>query len=170
MVLFYIIFLFTNGQQLAFKCQIGNKYLNLDTYILKRFLKFDIDIIKQENRLNDYCVIHIRLGDSHMNSYQDRTSMFSDLLKKINKIKKRKIIISDSIYLKIFLNEHNIICSNNYPCHFGHSTDTHEMVDIINDQYLVMKSSCIYYYSTYKWISGFIMFTSLCYSIPIYKL
>jgi hypothetical protein len=117
---------------------------------------------------DSYSILHFRLGDDEL-VYKKHTEVSNSIIQKIRLNKDTKsVLISDSNILK---KHHDVIKEvfvlQTKPSHIGTLNNDESIKDSLVDFILVTRSSRIKTYSCYDWISGFVMWASKIYDIPI---
>jgi hypothetical protein len=124
---------------------------------------------------NNYGVIHIRTGDSHLLNNEGFTRPFlikiKNILNKCILSNRRYLIISDSIILKNMLKTYPNFYVLLKPIeHLGGESikniDTDGVMNTLLDFYLMSYSNTIISLSTYGHVSGFSKYCSVIYGIP----
>jgi len=154
-----VIFLFTNLYQEIYNLTDETK--NFMNNLLKPKKEFELYINNYINNLNNFSIIHFRLGDDELvrNNKNVDYEKYINILKNIN-FNKNDIFISDSVSFKEFIKNKNINITlfNTIPRHIGLNND---LKDTLFEFFLLSKANKIYSYSIYGWDSGFVKWNSI---------
>ena len=156
----------------------ANQVLNEDCKLFcKEFLKpkdfFQLEINKfiDELPIKNYSIFQFRMGDSEVVYNQEVKGNYKDL---INRFIQKKIlnpnedlIISDSKKLKECARELGLYTTNNEPRHFGVHNDDKSTKELLLEIFIMIKAKKIKSYSVYSWKSGFSLWISKIYDIPL---
>jgi hypothetical protein len=154
-----VIFLFTNfNQEIYNLTEETKKFMN---NLLKPNKEFELYINNYLNNLNNFNIIHFRLGDDELvrNNKNLDYEKYLNILKNIN-FNKNDILISDSVSFKEFIKNKNINISlfDTSPKHIGLNND---LKDTLFEFFLLKNANKIYSYSIYCWESGFVKWNSI---------
>jgi hypothetical protein len=114
-----------------------------------------------------YTVVHVRLGDMHMNSDAIPRALFFKALRAIRPyLQQDTLLMSDSTVFKHVIKKHfpNITILEGEPTHIGKGSNTD--FTMLEYEHLIC-SKHIYTYSVYGWVSGFAKSASYLYGIPL---
>jgi len=114
-------------------------------------------------------LFHYRVGDNILinNNIENNSLYVENFLKNI---KKNAVIISDSLSFKKELfdlyNNKDVYVFLNKPYHTKIQSD----IDTIVDFFLIKNAKAVYCYSNYRWISNFVLWTSIIYDISLFDI
>ena len=121
-----------------------------------------------------YNVLHIRIGDGEFvcgveNTFDEIFPSIKNIIK--TNLEETDVLFSDSIYCKMELqNEYNVFTFHSQPSHIGICDNENDIRDSLVEFFLLMNCEKIKTYSTYSWISGFVYWIHVIYSIPLINL
>jgi hypothetical protein len=119
-----------------------------------------------------YHLFHYRLGDNEFVNASDEKKVYIEHFDK-NK-KDSSVLISDSFIFKEKIAETNkdVFVFLNQPIHTNKNlnTDKIQMMDTMVDFFLIQNAQSINCYSVYRWISNFVLWTSIIYDIPLHNI
>ena len=128
------------------------------------------------NLNNEYSISHFRLGDNSLVRNNFNLNHIKSIYDKYIKDKEKILLLSDNNELKkytkhqIINNKKNIIINDIKISHIGYSKHTDELLDTLVEFFLVTESKYIETYSVYSWTSGFVLYPSIIFNIPLKKL
>ena len=130
---------------------------------------------KLKNIPNEYNLFHYRFGDEHLIE-KKRINLRHFYNHFISNKKLNSVVISDSfLFKKCIYTLHNnidVYCFLNNPEHtktMG-TINNNDKLETLCDFFLIQNAKSINCYSNYRWISNFILWTSIIYNIPLYNL
>lgn len=143
-------------------------------------LNVQINSIIEKYNLNQFEIIHYRLGDKYFKENENNIDLkiFKHLINKIlYNYSSKTIFLSDSKLFKLKFKSIKEIFKNKdinvldlKICHLGYENDLDKIRDTLIEFFIVTKSNKIKTYSVYPWISGFVMWISKIYDIPLIKI
>ena len=135
------------------------------------FFEEYISVKKTELCINEYNIIHYRLGDQeliHKNNSQSLLEYFNHLQK--NK-EDNDLLISDSESFKNYVKQNTKIdLFNTNTAHLGYEQNPSKTMDTLFELFLIIDAKKIKTYSIYSWISGFVYWIHKIYDIPLEKI
>jgi len=143
----------------------------IKTYIKSLFVYNDL--LKQHLEISDYHLFHYRFGDDVFN--QSNKNTFQEIIQYFDRDRNKAetcIVISDSFNFKKALADQsfeNVCVHLRKPKHTNQS-DGDDDINIFIDFFLIAKAKSVSCYSTYPWISNFVMWSSIIYDVPLIKL
>lgn len=163
--------LYTN---LSYFEKIDNEDKN---YIKENFLKPNYLIERNINYLllnynykDNYEILHCRLDDSEFTE-KNNSSKYLEIYNKIKKfINKNTILLSNSEFFKKYIKDNypEIFFLNTKSAHLGYKdSNILDVIDTLSEFFIITRSSKIYTYSEYKWISTFVKTVNDIYDIPL---
>ena len=123
--------------------------------------------------IQEYNIFHIRLGDDFLVKNNYTTNNYNELITKFmssNKLYPNKhIIITDNKELKEYIkNQTQLYTLNTNICHIGlNQISKDNLRDTLIEFFLLQHAQEITTFSIYHWISGFVLWVSKIYDIPI---
>lgn len=141
--------------------------------ILRPIKSLQKEIVKL-SQLRPYEIMHFRLGDAELvNGIMDIADHTVPRIMELIKANRSEydILISDSMSLKMnkqIQNEIYVLQTN--PAHLGRSTDPDAIKDTLIDFFLLTGATRIKTYSSYEWISGFVLWAHKIYDIPLKRI
>ena len=135
------------------------------------FFREYMDIKKEDIPINDYNIIHFRLGDDEL-VRKNMINVDNEIIEKLKMCKESNdILVSDSEYFKKYVEKNvDIHLFNTKTTHFGYQKRPSEMMDTLFEFFLLMNAKKIKTYSVYTWISGFVYWIHKIYDIPLEQL
>jgi len=132
------------------------------------FFKEYISIKMEDVSLDDYNVMHFRLGDEEL-VRKNVTQSSNEIIDKLMKNKENgDILLSDSEYFKKYVQKNiDIHMFNTRTVHFGYQKRPSEIMDTLFEFFLLMNARKIKTYSVYTWISGFVYWIHKIYGVPL---
>jgi hypothetical protein len=132
------------------------------------FFKEYISIKMADVSLNEYNIMHFRLGDEEL-VRKNVTQPTNEIVDKLMKNKENNdILLSDSEYFKKYVEENvDIDMFNTRTVHFGYQKRPSEIMDTLFEFFLLMNARKIKTYSVYNWISGFVYWIHKIYDVPL---
>jgi hypothetical protein len=172
-----IVFLHTNSiydENDIYSQNTVNVLLEDEQIFLKNLFipndNFNNYICNKLNNLNNFTIIHFRIGDKSFNNSNlciDELKILENIFK--NNYNDNDVLISDNEYFKKYIkSKYNINIFETSIGHIGYVNSNDNIIqDTLFDFFLISKSNKIKAYNTYEWISGFIHWTSKAYNIPL---
>lgn len=132
------------------------------------FFKEYISIKMEDVSLDEYNIMHFRLGDEEL-VRKNVTQPDNEIVDKLMKNKENNdILLSDSEYFKKYVEENvDIHMFNTKTVHFGYQKRPSEIMDTLFEFFLLMNAKKIKTYSRYNWISGFVYWIHKIYEVPL---
>lgn len=176
-----IVVLMTNGSYPLDVNKVDETIKNILSNIFTRNDTFNDYYLTKKNNLKldeNYIIHHYRLGDG---AFVRNNLNFNELIKVCNKYikdeKNRILVLSDNNELKEYIkkqesyNKNNIILNSiDKIAHIGYSKHKDILKDTLVEFFLVTDCKLIKTYSVYPWISGFVLYPSILYDIPLVNL
>jgi hypothetical protein len=127
-----------------------------------------ISIKMEDVSLDEYNIMHFRLGDEEL-VRQNVTQPTNEIVDKLMKNKENNdILLSDSEYFKKYVQKNiDINMFGTRTVHFGYQNRPSEIMDTLFEFFLLMKAKKIKTYSIYSWISGFVYWVHKIYDVPL---
>jgi len=149
---------------------------------IKNLFAFDLEFEKLlKSYFNvlpeNYHLYHYRFGDyvllENDNNHDEIKYFVEDF--KINKKIGSCVIISDSLLFKqyiydLYKNEEVFVFLTKSTHTSYNTVESEDDVNILLDFMLITKAESINCYSSYRWISNFILWTSYVYNVPLFKI
>jgi hypothetical protein len=132
------------------------------------FFKEYISIKMDDVSLDEYNIMHFRLGDEEL-VRQNITQHDNEIVDKLMKNKEKcDILLSDSEYFKKYVKKNiDINMFGTKTVHFGYQNRPSEIMDTLSEFFLLMNARKIKTYSVYTWISGFVYWVHKIYDVPL---
>jgi hypothetical protein len=149
---------------------------------IKNLFVFDLEFEKLLNSYfnvlpETYHLYHYRFGDHVLLKNDNDRDLIKHFLEyfKINKKNGPCVIISDSLLFKRYVYEFyknkEVFVFLTKPTHTSYDTvESEHDVNILIDFMLITKAESINCYSSYRWISNFILWTSYVYNVPLFNM
>lgn len=137
----------------------------------KDFFQLEINKFIDELPIKNYNIFQFRMGDSEVVYNQEVKSNYKDLIQLF--IKKQKLnpnedlIISDSKKIKECARELGLYTTDIEPRHFGVHNDDKSTKELLLEIFVMIKAKKIKSYTVYGWKSGFSLWISKIYDIPL---
>jgi hypothetical protein len=117
---------------------------------------------------SDYNILHYRLGDKFDNKNKNYNKYIDSIL--INK-EENDILMSDSIKFKELIKEKTDIYMFDIDIgHIGTDNDDKLIKNTLLEFFIMTNANKIKTYSNYTWISGFVLWASYIYNIPLIQI
>jgi hypothetical protein len=137
----------------------------------KDFFQLEINKFLDDIPIKNYNIFQFRMGDSEMVYNQDVKVNYKDLINKFIQKKKlnpiEDLIISDSKKLKECAKELGLYTTDIEPRHFGVHNDDKSTKELLLELFIMIKAQKIKSYTVYSWKSGFSLWISKIYDIPL---
>lgn len=156
---------------------------DIKTMIMNIFEKNDsfakyYEDCKQELNLDDeYYICHFRLGDDYIvrnsSNINKVEQVYNKFLKDKELDKRNHLIISDCMLLKKYISDKRsdiILFDAKEISHLGYNANNIDMRDTMLEFFLISESKYIETFTVYQWTSGFVLYPSMLYDIPIKRL
>ena len=122
--------------------------------------------------VKEYNIFHIRLGDNYLIKNNNCTINFEEFINKLisnNSLEPTKdIIITDNTQLKKYIKTRNDLYTPNTNIkHAGIDTIPESIQDTLVELFLLQNAIKIKTFTVYAWISGFVVWISKIYDIPL---
>jgi hypothetical protein len=146
------------------ECKEFIKSIFMPTDFFKEYISIKMDDVS----IDDYNIMHFRLGDNEL-VRQNVTQPNNEIVDKLIKRKENKdILISDSEHFKKYVEKNvDINMFNTRTVHFGYQKRPSEIMDTLFEFFLLMNARKIKTYSVYTWISGFVYWVHKIYDVPL---
>jgi hypothetical protein len=133
------------------------------------FFKEYIELKKEDIPINEYNIMHFRLGDDELVRRNETKFENNEIIEKLNKYREpNDILISDSEHFKNYVEKNvEIEMYNTRTAHFGYQKRPTEIMETLFELFLIMDAKRIKTYSVYTWISGFVYWIHKIYDIPL---
>ena len=121
----------------------------------------------QQIPCNPYTILHYRMGDQFLvdkNLHNNYDAIVSRIKKETTST---TIFCCDDTTLISLMKKEGVRVSEATPVHFGTCTDANHLLGTIQDMMLIQNAQSIQTRSVYFWISGFVHWMALVYSIPL---
>ena len=160
---------------------VNNVNEEIKTFIKNLFV-FDLEFEKLLNSYfnalpETYHLYHYRFGDHVLLKNDNNRHQIKHFVEhfKINKKNGPCLIISDSLLFKRYIYEFyknkEVFVFLTKPTHTSYNTvESEHDVNILIDFMLITKAESINCYSSYRWISNFILWTSHVYNVPLFNM
>jgi hypothetical protein len=128
----------------------------------KEILQNYLNLMNKFNIVNNYKILHFRLGDNGLIKLKEENSIINKAIKILNNFvcnneTKNLVIITDNTYFKKILEQKydlHIIQFDKIG-HFGKHKDLEKLKGSLLEYYFMILANNIISYSVYKWNSGF---------------
>ena len=166
-----IVYLFTNDD---YKNNIDNdcKLFLKDLFIPNEQFQTYIDNKILGLNMEEYSVIHFRLGDDYLVRKQINYNLIQYYynIYKNNKTEKQ-ILLSDNIEFKsILVKNENAFCFDTRIIHLGYKNHENDIEDTLFEFIILLKVKEIKHFSVYGWVSGFIKAANMITNVKLVKL
>jgi hypothetical protein len=146
------------------ECKNYIKKILTPTDELEKYINQMINIIPYET----YNILHYRIGDEYITKEKeiDITSFLNSFY---SNVENNDVLMSDALVFKNTLKEHykNIFTFDFPICHIGRKSDPEKIKNTLCEFFIMTKAKSIKTYSTYSWVSNFVMVIGKLYDIPI---
>ena len=123
---------------------------------------------------NEYAIFHFRLGDNFLVRNIINVNMFQALYNLYMKYNtQQELVMSDNIVFKQYIkkNQPDVkMYDIQNTAHIGYPQHENYLMDTLVEFFLVSESKSIQTFSVYRWISGFVLYPSIIYDIPLKEL
>lgn len=138
----------------------------------KLFESYYLQVKNSLGIINNYSILHFRLGDSYMVRGQTPIVKFEQLYNTYLQNKEdNQLIISDCNIFKTFIKEKNkdvIMFDTATIIHMGRTDG--DIKDTLLEFILILNSNNIKTFSVYNWTSGFVLYPSILKNIPLIRI
>lgn len=138
--------------------------------LLRSFTRVKPDILRWDQPTpKTYRVIHMRTGDTNINSHLDNVAYYMELIESVGKL--GDYIITDCNELRSYIYDNHpkykIVLPGSKIAHSGYTKELESMYLLAAELMLLKGASEVFTFSVYNWVSGFVDWVCKAYSVPL---
>jgi hypothetical protein len=147
---------------------------------MKTVLSPNAELLNLLNNYNatEYTILHMRFGD---NVIINKNAIDNALIRSVESrithnldVYAKNLFVCDSYFMKTelkhYLAENNILSIDLDVGHIGYEQDREKIKNTLLEFFIIAKSNKIKTYSVYSWTSGFVVWISKIYGIPLERI